>query len=131
MITKLMHCVRCHQLNPVFGGFGDFGRTSDLPGVEWASTDLDAQEEFDRVHREHQVEELTIDAETSVSDKPSYEPLKVSYFEATNGRERFLVRRTKERLDAPAFYEIVPGLVQGVRTSSQRPEDLPGRDRGL
>jgi len=109
MIKRLIRCSRCNQVIPLFGNFGDFGEASMLPGVEWSSEDLEIQREFFRCLREHPTEELIVDYDTYVSDKPCYESTKVSYFEASNGKQRFLIRRTKEGLGQPAVYELIPG----------------------
>jgi len=85
---------------------------SFLPGVEWSAEDLENQKDFFRCHAEHPIEELLVDPDTYVSDKPCYEPKKVSYFEASNGQQRFLVRRAKDGLDRPAFYQLIPGKLQ-------------------
>jgi len=107
-----MRCAKCDQVIPHPGSFGDFQRSSLLPGVEWSAADLESQREFFRCHGEHPLEELWADPDTCISDKPSYEPVKVSYFEASNGQQRFLIRRTKPTLDRPVFYQIIPGKLR-------------------
>jgi hypothetical protein len=94
------------------GRLADLDDASFLPGVEWSAEDLENQKEFFHCHAEHPIEELLVDPDTYVSDKPCYEPKKVSYFEASNGRQRFLVRRAKDGLDRPAFYQLIPGKLQ-------------------
>ena len=95
--------------------------SSLLPGVEWSDADLERQREFFRCHGAHPVEELRVHADTYISDKPSYEAVKVSYFEASNGQQSFLIRRTKPALDQPAIYELIPGklLVSNVSFNIQ------------
>ncbi len=116
MIQKLMRCTKCDQVIPHPGGFGDFEKSSLLPGVEWSAADLERQKEFFRCHAAHPVEELRVNTDTLVSDKPSYESVKISYFEASNGQQSFLIRRTKPALDQPAIYQLIPGklLVSNV-----------------
>jgi len=112
MVKKLIRCTQCNRIIPGLEAFGDFGEPSSLPGVEWSSEDLQEQKEFFSHHYGHPLEELSVDPETYVSDKPSFEPMKVAYFEATNGEEKFLIRRLRERLDRPASYELIPGRIQ-------------------
>jgi len=112
MVKKIIRCQQCHQVIPLLESNGDFGNSSALPGVEWSSEDLENQKEFFLGHGNHNIEELLVDPETFVSDKPSYEPVKTSYFEASNGRQKFLIRRTRVRLDQPARYELIPGQLQ-------------------
>jgi hypothetical protein len=108
MVEKLIRCTQCNQVIPQYDLFGDFGESSVLPGVEWASDDLDGQKEFLELHRGHVLEELLVDRETAVSDRPAFEPCRVTYMEAANGKERFLIKRVKEGYDRPAFYELIP-----------------------
>jgi len=116
MIQKLMRCTKCDQVIPHPGGFGDFEKSSLLPGVEWSAADIERQKEFFRCHAAHPVEELRVNTDTLISDKPSYESVKISYFEASNGQQSFLIRRTKPALDQPAIYQLIPGklLVSNV-----------------
>ena len=121
MIGKLMRCTKCDQVIPHPADFGDFEKSSLLPGVEWSSEDVERQKEFFRCHGEHPVEELRVNTDTWISDKPSYESVKVSYFEASNGQQNFLIRRTKPALDQPATYQLIPGklLVSNVSYNIQ------------
>ena len=112
MVEKLLRCTQCNKVIPQFGPFGDFGESSLLPGVEWSTEDLEEQTEFFQRHQGHLLEELTIDPETYISDKPSYEPMKVSYVEASNGKERFLIKRTRKSFDQPACYDLIPGKIR-------------------
>jgi hypothetical protein len=112
MIEKLIRCVKCSQVVSGWGGLADLDSSSFFPGVEWSDEDLKNQKEFFHRHGEHPLEELLVDPDTYVSDKPSYEPNKVSYFEASNGQQRFLIRRTKEGFDRPASYQLIPGKLK-------------------
>jgi hypothetical protein len=105
------------------GSFVDFGKSFLLPGVEWSAADLESQREFFRCHEDHPMEELCVHPDTYVSDKPSYESVKVSYFEASNGQQRFLIRRTKPSLDHPAFYQLIPGKLQVANVSLKIQEE--------
>jgi hypothetical protein len=73
---------------------------------------LDHQKDFFKGHGSHLLEEILIDPETIFSDRPSYEPSKVTHMEASNGKDRFLIRRVKQGLSRPAFYELIPGPAQ-------------------
>jgi hypothetical protein len=52
---------------------------------------------------------LKIIEDSFVSEKPYSEPVKVSYFKATNGREHFVVKRFRERIDQPLRYRLIRG----------------------
>jgi hypothetical protein len=123
MVEKLIRCTRCNKVIPQFGPFGDFGEVSLFPGVEWSSEDMDEQKEFLNRHHGHPLEELFIDRETFISDKPSYEPIKVVYMEASNGKQRFLIKRTRLAFDRPAFYELILGRIKIADVSLEIQED--------
>jgi len=123
MVEKLIRCTQCNQVTPLYDLFGDFGESSALPGVEWASDDLDGQKEFLELHRGHVLEELLVDPETTVSDRPAFEPCRVTYMEAANGKERFLIKRVKEGYDRPAFYELIPGQIREADISLEIQEE--------
>ena len=112
MVERFIRCRQCNQILPVDRFFGDFEAPALLPGVEWSDEDSNFRREFAFSHGNHPQEELWIDPETIFSEKPSYEPVKTSYFEATNGRRKFLIKRTKPGLEHPARYEILPGQMK-------------------
>jgi hypothetical protein len=112
MVERFIRCRSCNQVLPVPSFFGDFGDPAPLPGVEWSNEDEDFHREFACAHAHHPREELRIDPESFFSEKPGYEPVKTSYFEATNGRERFLIKRTKPGLANPARYEVLSGRME-------------------
>ena len=109
MIAGFIRCCQCNQVLPMPLFWGDFEAPASLPGVEWSDEDSNFRQTFIRCHENHPQEELWIDPETIFSEKPSYEPVKTSYFEATNGHQKFLIQRTKRGLEHPARYEILPG----------------------
>ncbi len=108
MIEKLVRCTCCNQIIPQFDSSGDFGITPELPEVEWAPDDLDEQKQFYLHHEAHPLEELVIDPDTIISDRPAFETVRVSYMEASNGKETFIIKRTRTALDRPASYAILP-----------------------
>ena len=124
-MEKLIRCTQCNKVIPQYHGYGDFGEFSTLPGVEWSSEDLDQQKDFFGDHGKHPLEEILIDPETINSDQPSYESPKVTYMEASNGKDRFLIRRIKQGLSRPAFYELIPGRVQPEDGSLNNREERP------
>jgi hypothetical protein len=60
-------------------------------------------------HRNHPMEDLEILKDSFVSEKPYSEPTKVSYFKATNGKERFVIKRFRKRIDEPLTYQLISG----------------------
>ena len=111
-MEKLIRCTQCNKVIPQYNGYGDFGESSTLPGVEWSPEDLDVQKEFFRDHGGHLLEVILVDPETFFGDPPSFEPARVVYLEASNGKDRFLIKRVKKGLSYPAVYELIPAGVQ-------------------
>jgi hypothetical protein len=60
-------------------------------------------------HHGHQLEQLRIIEDSYVSEKAYSEPVKTSYFKATNGREKFIIKKFRERIDEPLKYQLIPG----------------------
>jgi len=122
VIGKLIRCTACNQVIPNYEG-SDLARALSLPEVEWSNADLTHAKEFLRAHFGHPLEELVVEEDSCISEKPSYEPVRVTYFFAGNGKRRFLVRRTKNALDEPASYEIIPGKIKISNLSLKVQED--------
>ena len=122
MIKKLIRCTACNQIIPNYEGH-ELTRAKSLPGVEWSNADLATAKKFLRLHSGHRLEELLVEENSSVSQKPSYEPLGESYFFASNTERKFWIRRTKVALDQPAFYEILPGRLKVSNVSLKIQED--------
>lgn len=110
-MNQLIHCINCHEI---------YLRTSldQTPEYEWdplsfpqefQEIEKDDYQDFLRNHRGHQLEDLKIIEDSFVSEKPYYEPVKISYFKATNGREHFVVKRFRERIDQPLKYQLIRG----------------------
>lgn len=66
---------------------------------------------FENTHEGHKTEQLTT-ITAPMSDKPYLEPLKTSYFEATNGSRQFLIKRWRSTIDEPFSYEIIDGRLE-------------------
>jgi hypothetical protein len=116
MINKFVRCTACNQVIPNYQGY-ELIQAEGLPGVEWSDADRASVREFLRIHFGHTMEELLVEEDSWVSEKPSYEPLRVSYCLAGNADRRFLIRRTKSALNQPASYEIVPGRMKITNVS--------------
>jgi hypothetical protein len=112
MIKKLIRCSTCNQVIPNFEG-SSVAQDQSLPGVEWPNADLAKAKEFLRTHSGHPLEELSIESDSLTSEKPDYEPIRVTYILASNSHKReFLIRRTRTALDQSASYEIIQGKLR-------------------
>jgi len=107
-------------------------RAGDLEPVEVPRND---EEEFRRSHARHRLGELSVVNGSFVSEGVWGDPMRVAYFEATDGSGTVTVRRRRTQLDRPVIYEVVPGRLE-VRTETvevqardiarQIEADLPG-----
>ena len=114
MIGKLIRCIQCNEVM-------NATEWDSYPEYTWDSGEIKEIEMSDRKaflqeHKGHDIEEL-IPVSTPVSDKPYTEPIKTCYFEATNGKGTFLIKRWRSTIDNPFAYEII-----GVRmeTSNEK-----------
>jgi hypothetical protein len=60
-------------------------------------------------HQGHQLEHLKIIEDSFVSKKDYSEPVKTSFFKATNGKEKFVIKKFREKIDEPLKYQLIPG----------------------
>jgi hypothetical protein len=84
MIKKLISCSACNQVILNYEGYG-VTQAQSLPGVEWSKADLASAKEFLRTHSGHPLEELSVETDSCISEKPIYEPLRVTYI---RGKQR-------------------------------------------
>jgi hypothetical protein len=109
MMGTLIHCIDCNKL--IHMTEGNF-----CAHYEWQEGEIREQEDNDRKafeqrHKNHRTEEL-IPVTPAISDKPYAEPLKTSYFEASNGKRRFLIKRWRSTIEDPCEFEIVDGRLE-------------------
>ena len=108
VIEKLIRCTACNQVIPNYEG-SVLAWAKSFSDVEWSNADLTNAKEFLRTHFGHPLEELMVEEDSWMSERPSYEPVRVTYIFAGNARQRFLVRRTKSALDEPALTRLFQG----------------------
>ncbi len=80
-------------------------------GGEIKEIEMNDRKAFFQKHQGHEMEELT-PVTPLISDKPYTEALKACYFEATNGDERFLIKKWRGKIDAPFAYKIIRGRIE-------------------
>ncbi len=81
------------------------GRSLD----DFQSVEKDDFQEFLIHHHGHQLENLKIIGDSFVSDKAYSEPIKTAFFKATNGREKFVIKKFRDRIDEPLKYALILG----------------------
>jgi hypothetical protein len=73
------------------------------------SIETDDYQDFLTHHLGHQLENLRIIEDSFVSEKAYSEPIKTSFFKATNGKEKFVIKKFREKIDEPLKYLLIPG----------------------
>ena len=82
---------------------------ANLSPVHFQSVERDDFKDFLSRHRGHLLENLDVVEDSYVSEKAYAEPVKTSFFKATNGKEKFVIKKFRERIDEPLKYELVSG----------------------
>jgi hypothetical protein len=83
----------------------DPGRTFET----FRTIEMDDYQEFLTHHQGHQLENLKIIEDSFVTEKAYAEPIKASFFKATNGKEKFVIKRFRKKIDEPLKYLLIRG----------------------
>jgi hypothetical protein len=111
MMGTLLHCIDCNKI--IHMTEWDFCDHYEWQEGEIKELEGNDRKAFEQRHKNHRTEELTL-VTPPISDKPYAEPLKTSYFEASNGQRRFLIKRWRSTIDDPCEYEIIDGRLKIV-----------------
>jgi hypothetical protein len=111
-MEQIIRCVNCDQIfhHTSFDQLPEYvsSPTSSEPFQE---KERDDYRDFLKSHRGHRLEDLKIIEDSFVSENPYLEPIKVSYFKATNGKERFVIRKFRKDIHDPLTYDLIYGDV--------------------
>jgi hypothetical protein len=83
----------------------DSGRSFET----FRTIETDDYQEFLTHHQGHQLENLEIIDDSFVSEKAYSEPIKTSFFKATNGKEKFVIKKFRKKIDEPLKYLLIRG----------------------
>jgi hypothetical protein len=110
-MNKLIRCVHCDKIffKTPYDQCPEYDLTDFSPARELRSVEKDDYAAFERAHQGHRLEDLFIIEDSYMSEQDYIEPVKTSYFKATNGREKFVVKKCREDIGEPLKYELVPG----------------------
>jgi len=93
-----------------FDQFPEYEYDPARPSEPIQTIEKDDFQDFLIVHQGHQSEYLEIMEDSFVSEKDYLEPVKTSYFKATNTKkEKFVVKRFREDIREKLRYKIIPG----------------------
>jgi hypothetical protein len=110
-MNQLIRCVNCDEifLKTTYDQWPEYKLIKDHPTESFWTIAKDDLRDFLKIHRSHKLEDLKILEDSIISEKDYAEPVKVSYFKATNGREKFVIKRFREKIDEPLRYKLIPG----------------------
>jgi hypothetical protein len=110
-MNQLIRCKNCDQvfMKSPFDSYPEYelgpGRTPENCHI----IERDDFQDFLIHHHGHQLEYLKIIEDSYVSEKAYSEPIKASFFKATNGREKFVIKKFRESIDEPLKYQLMLG----------------------
>jgi hypothetical protein len=110
-MSQLIRCVQCDAvfLKTPYDQTPEYlGDRADGAG-RVRTIERDDYGNFLRSHRGHRLENLTIVEDSWAGEREYGEPVHVSYFKATNGKEKFVIRRHRQGITDPLKYELIHG----------------------
>jgi hypothetical protein len=110
-LNKLIRCTKCDEviLKTPFDQWPEYVPCANGSFESFETSERDDFQDFLRNHRGHRLEDLKILEDSFVSEKDYSEPVKTSYFRATNGKENFVVKKFRDRIDEPLKYQLIYG----------------------
>lgn len=110
-MNQLIRCLNCDEifLKTPYDQCPEYKYVPAHPSEPVRSIERDDFQDFLIKHRGHRLEYLEIIEDSFISEKVYSEPVKIAYFKATNGKETFVIKRFRERIDEPSKYELIPG----------------------
>jgi len=131
-MNKLIRCIDCNVIHAVtpFEQAAEYiltdcpeGRSPEY-AIEYSAVEKNDYAEFVNKHQGHCMEDLTIIENSSYSEGPYFDPHRVLYFETTNGKDTFLIKRWRRSIADPVRYEVVPAKLEVKMTVEIQQRDL-------
>jgi hypothetical protein len=110
-MNKLIRCINCNEiiLKTPFDQYPEYEPHSNGSFESFRTLERDDFHDFLKNHYGHRLEDLIILEDSFISEKDYAEPIKTSYFKATNGKENFVVKKFREKIDQPLKYQLIWG----------------------
>jgi hypothetical protein len=110
-MNQFIRCIACDEVfaKTPFDQWPEYEQDSGRSRNVYREIEKDDFDGFLNHHRNHPMENLEILEDSFVSEKPYSEPTKVSYVKATNGKERFVIKKFREKIDEPLTYQLIHG----------------------
>ena len=110
-MNQLIRCKNCDEIfmKTPFDQYPEYEFEPDRSPENFRSIERDDFQDFLIHHHGHPLENLKIIEDSFVSEKAYSEPIKTSFFKATNGKEKFVIKKFRETIDEPLKYQVIPG----------------------
>jgi len=110
-MNQLIRCKNCDEIfmKTPFDQYPEYEGDSGRSGENFRSLPRDDFQDFLIHHHGHPLENLKIVEDSWVSEKPYSEPIKISFFKATNGKDKFVIKKFRDRIEEPLKYQLILG----------------------
>jgi hypothetical protein len=110
-MNQLIRCKNCDEIfmKTPFDQYPEYEWDSNPSLENFRHIERDDFQDFLIHHHGHLLENLIIVEDSFVSEKPYLEPIKTSFFKATNGKEKFVIKKFRKRIDEPLKYQLISG----------------------
>jgi hypothetical protein len=110
-MNQLILCKNCGDIfmKTPFDQYPEYEQDPEGLPENFRHIEKDDFQDFLTHHHGHRLENLKIIEDSFVSEKAYSEPIKTSFFKATNGKEEFVIKKFRENIDEPLRYQLVAG----------------------
>lgn len=110
-MNQFIHCVNCDEvtLRTPFDQSPEYEYIPNGSSESFQRIEKDDFRDFLKNHRGHHLEDLEVLEDSFVSEKSYSEPVKISYVKVTNGKDKFLVKKFREKISEPLTYQLIHG----------------------
>lgn len=110
-MNQLIRCKICDEIfmKTPFDQYPEYEFDSGRSLENFRSIERDDFQDFLIHHHGHRLENLKIIEDSFVSEKAYSEPIKTSFLKATNGKEKYVIKKFRERIDEPLKYQFFSG----------------------
>lgn len=131
-MNRIIRCIDCNVLYVVtpFDQIPEYVRDEMIKDIngdyvpEYRAIDKNDYIAFFHKHRGHSLENLSFVENSYYSEGPYFDPHRILYFEATNGKDTFLIKRWRKSVSEPVCYEVVPAKLEVTTTVEIQRHDL-------
>lgn len=110
-MNQLIRCKNCDEIfmKTPFDQHPEYALDPGRSLETFRTVETDDYQKFLTHHQGHPLENLGIIEDSFVSEKAYSEPTKTSFFKATNGKEKFVIKRFREKIGEPLKYRLILG----------------------